>query len=387
MDNSREIITTAVTNTEEKTMGLFQRSAHPRRRMRGAQALLIVLFAGFLLLPGCGKEEQKSASHDMYLYQGSDRNQKLIANAKKEGNLTAYMSMVLKDSGPLIAAFEKKYGIKVASWRAAAGKVAQRAITEARANRYEMDVVEITGPQMESLYRENVLAEFYSPAFKDLPPQVFPKHRHYVADRFNFYVMAYNTKLVKPNEVPNSYEDLLDPKWHGKLGMERASVEWFAAVAKDMGEEKGLAYFNKLAELKPLIYTGHHFIAENVANGEVPIALNIFNHAAENLKRKGANIAWKALSPTFGEEGAIGVALHAPHPHAALLFADFILSREGQEIIKERGRVPASLVVDTPLNKFQYQVMDPTVILDEWDKWDKLWSGLFLGGEVLKKAE
>ena len=368
-------------------MGLFQRSAYPVRRMRGAQALLIVLLAGVVLLPGCGKEKQKSASRDIYLYQGPDRNQKLIANAKKEGNLTAYMSMVVKDSGPLIAAFEKKYGIKVSSWRAASGKVAQRAIVEARANRHEMDVVEITGPQMESLYRENVLAQFYSPAFKDLPPQVFPKHKHYVADRFNFYVMAYNTKLVKPIDVPKSYENLLNPKWRGKLAMERASIEWFAAVAKNMGEGKGLAYFKKLAELKPLVYTGHHLLAENVASGEVPIALNIFNHAAENLKRKGADIAWKALSPTFGEEGAIGIAKLAPHPHAALLFADFILSREGQEIIKERGRVPASLAVDTPLNKFQYQVMDPAVILDEWDKWDKLWSGLFLGGEIVKKAD
>jgi iron(III) transport system substrate-binding protein len=368
-------------------MGLFQRSAHPGCRMSGAQALLMVLLVSTALLSGCGKQEQKATTRDIYLYQGPDRDQKLIANAKKEGALTAYMSMVLKDSLPLMAAFEKKYGIKVSAWRAGSGKVAQRAIIEARANRYEMDVVEITGPQMESLYRERVLEEFYSPAFKDLPPQAFPKHRHYVADRFNFYVMAYNTKLVKPNEVPKSYEDLLNPKWRGKLAIERASVEWFAAVAKNMGEKNGLAYFKKLAELKPLIYTGHHLIAENVANGEVPIALNIFNHAAENLKKKGASIEWKALSPTFGEEGAIGIAKHAPHPHAALLFADFILSREGQEIIKERGRVPVNLAVDTPLNKFQYQVMDPAITLDEWDKWDKLWSGLFLGGEILKKAD
>ena len=368
-------------------MSLFQRSAYSGRQMRGAQALLMVLLVGTALPSGYGKEQQKATSRDIYLYQGPDRDQKLIANAKKEGALTAYMSMVLKDSLPLMAAFEKKYGIKVSAWRAASGKVAQRAIIEARANRYEMDVVEITGPQMESLYRENVLEEFYSPAFKDLPPQVFPKHKHYVADRFNFYVMAYNTKLVKPDEVPTSYEDLLNPKWRGKLAIERASVEWFAAVAKNMGEKNGLAYFKKLAELKPLVYTGHHLIAENVANGEVPIALNIFNHAAENLKKKGASIDWKALSPTFGEEGAIGIAKNAPHPHAALLFADFILSREGQEIIKERGRVPASVAVDTPLNKFPYQVMDPAITLDEWDKWDKLWSGLFLGGEILKKAD
>jgi len=366
-------------------MGLFQRSAQCRRGR--AQALLMVLLAGTVLLSGCGKEQQKAAARDFYLYRGPDRDQKLIANAKKESALTVYMSTVLRDSGPLIAAFEKKYGIKVKFWRAAQDKIVERVLAEARAGRHEVDAVETDGAHMEMLYREKIFEEFYSPAFKDLPPQVFPKHKHYVADRFNFYVMAYNTRLVKPDEVPKSYEDLLNPKWRGKLAIERVSVEWFAAVAKNMGEKNGLAYFRKLAEMKPLIYTGHHLSAENVASGEVPIALNIFNHAAEELKKKGADIEWKALSPTFGESGAIGISRHAAHPHAALLFADFILSREGQKILKERGRVPASLAVDTPLNKFPYQVMDPAITLDEWDKWDKLWSELFLGGEIFKRAE
>ena len=97
-------------------------------------------------------------------------------------------------------------------------------MTEARAGRLAVDAFELNGPEMEALYREGLLEEFYSPHFKSLPPAAFPKHRHYAADRFNFFTIAYNTKLVKPDEVPNSYEDLLHPRWVGKIGIEAATT-------------------------------------------------------------------------------------------------------------------------------------------------------------------
>jgi iron(III) transport system substrate-binding protein len=100
---------------------------------------------------------------------------------------------------------------------------------------------------------------------------------------------------------------------------------------------------------------------------------------------KGAPVKWKAIQPTFGRPNAIGVARRAPHPHAAMTFVDFMLSKEGQTILKERNRVPASLSVDTHLNKFPFQMIDPVITLDENDKWEKLWSELFLKGKKLEK--
>ena len=100
---------------------------------------------------------------------------------------------------------------------------------------------------------------------------------------------------------------------------------------------------------------------------------------------KGAPVKWKAIRPTFGRPNAIGVAKRAPHPHAGLLFADFMLSKEGQTILKERNRVPASLSVDTHLNKFPFQMIDPVITLDEDAKWEKLWSDLFLKGRKIEK--
>ncbi len=341
-----------------------------------------------IIAVGCGKEqEEKLTNKDIYLYQGSDRDEKLIANAKKEGAVNIYTSMQERDLSPLTEAFERKYGIKTRNWRASPEKVVQRVGIEEKADRYEVDVVEMRGQEMEMLYRQDFLEEFYSSQFRDIAPEAFPKHKHYVPDRLNLFVMAYNTKLVKPGQVPNSYEDLLNPKWRGKISMDSGDVEWFAAVIKGMGEAKGLDYFKKLAKLKPSMRNGHTLLAEMTASGEVPIALNAYNYSVEKLKQKEEAIDWKPLQPAFGQPGVIGLMKNAPHPYAALLFTDFILSKEGQEIIKERGRAPISRAVDTPLTKFKYQLIDSAIVLDERDKWDKLWSDLFLGGKAVQKEE
>jgi iron(III) transport system substrate-binding protein len=185
--------------------------------------------------------------------------------------------------------------------------------------------------------------------------------------------------------VPNSYEDLLDPRWVGKLGIEASDTDWFGSVVKYMGEDKGLAFFRKLAQMRPQIRTGHTLMAELVSSGEIPIAATIYNHNAERLLVNGAPIKWKALTPTFGRPNAVAVAKRAERPHAALLFADFMLSLEGQRLIKERNRVPASDKVDSNLNDFPYQMIDPVVVIDEAEKWQKIWSQLFLSGRAIKR--
>src|ERR687891_2157030 len=180
--------------------------------------MLIRLLAVALM---CAALPALAQSHRaLYMYQGADRDQRVIEGAKKEKQVVVYTSLNTKDSIPITQAFEKKYGVKVELWRSSSEKVLQRALTEARAGRYAVDAFELNGPEMEALYREGLLEEFYSPHFKSLPPAAFPKHRHYAADRFNFFTIAYNTKLVKPNEVPNTYEDLAHPRWTGKIGIE-----------------------------------------------------------------------------------------------------------------------------------------------------------------------
>jgi len=353
-----------------------------RRRRIVAGALGAAVWPGFALAQG----KDAAKNREIYLYKGADREKKILEGARKEREVVVYTSLNLKDSVPIVEVFEKKYGgVKVQLWRSSSEKVLQRAIAEARAGRFSCDILETNGPEMEAMHREQLLEEFFSPHFKDLPPAAFPKHRHYVADRFNFFTVAYSTNLVKADEVPNSYEDLLRPGFAGRVGIEAGDADWFGAMVKAMGEEKGLAFFRKLAAAKPEIRTGHTLMAELVASGEIPLAATIYNHNAERLVVKGAPIRWKALKPTFGRPNAIGVARRAPHPYAALLFADFMLSLEGQTILKERNRVPSSRAVDTHLNKFPFEMIDPVITLDEADRWEKLWSDLFLKGQKIQK--
>ncbi len=316
----------------------------------------------------------------IYMYQGADREARLAVEAKKEGRVVMYTSLNLKDSVPITEAFETKTGVKVELWRASSENVLQRGVTEARAGRFAPDIFETNGPEMEALYREKLMEEFYSPYFRDLPPAAFPSHRHYVADRFNFFTIGYNTSLVKPGQVPKSYEDLAGTQWSGRVGIEDGDVDWFGAMVKSMGEQKGLDFFRRLARNKPQMRHGHTLMAELVASGEIPLAATIYNHNIERLKVKGAPVDWKALDPTFGRPNAIGVARRAPHPHAALAFADFMLSPEGQELIKKRNRVPSSRAVKTRLNDFPYRMIDPVITLDEDVKWEKIWTELFLNG-------
>ena len=346
---------------------------------------LLLASVGSLAAPAVLSQDVAVRNSAIYLYKGADRDARLLEGAKKEGQVAIYTSLNTKDSGPITEAFEKKFGVKTLLWRSSSEKVLQRAVTEARAGRHACDVLETNGPEMEAMQREKLMTEFYSPHFKDLPPGAFMKHRQYVADRFNFFTIGYNTNLVKPDEVPNSYLDLLHPRFVGKIGIEASDTDWFAAIVKHMGEEKGLAFFKKLAESKPQMRSGHTLMAELVSSGEIPIAATIYNHNIERLTVKGAPVKWKALTPTFGRPNGIGVVARAANPHAALLFTDFMLSPQGQQLLKERNRVPASTAVDTNLNKFPFEMIDPVITLDEADKWEKLLSNLFLKGQKVQK--
>jgi iron(III) transport system substrate-binding protein len=327
----------------------------------------------------------QSPHRDLYLYKGPDRDQRVLEGARKEQKAVVYTSLNLKDSVPIVQAFKKKYGVEIELWRSSSEKVLQRALTEARAGRFAVDAFELNGPELEALYREGLLEEFWSPQLANIPAQAIPKHRHYVADRLNFFTIAYNTNLVKPDEVPGSYEDLLNPRWSGRLGIEASEVDWFGSMVKAMGEAKGLEFFRRLARQKPQIRTGHTLMGELVASGEIPLAASIYNHNAERLVVAGAPIRWKALSPTFGRPNGVAMAKRAERPYAALLFADFMLSLEGQRLIKQRNRVPASDKVDSSLNDFPYQMIDPAVVIDEAEKWEKLWSEIFLKGQAVKR--
>ena len=318
------------------------------------------------------------ASEAVYRYRGADRDARLLENARKEGSVVLYTSLAPTESGPLGQAFEKKTGVKVEIFRTISEKVVQRALTEARAKRFAFDVVETNGPEMEIMAREQIFSDFHSPYLADLPPNAIPKHRQWIPDRVNFFVVAFNTAKVRREELPKTYQGFLDARWKGRIGLEATDAEWMATLVKLWGEAAGMGYFRQLAEMKPDVRKGHVLLAELIAAGEIPVGLTVYNSNAESLKRRGAPIDWLPVEPVVGRPQGIGVARNAPHPHAALLFADFVLSPEGQELLNSMGRVPVSTKVKTDLNRFPYTMVDPVTVLDEQEKWNKLWEGLFI---------
>jgi len=301
----------------------------------------------------------------------------LGAPAAQEKTVVLYTSLAPTESRPLAQAFEKKTGIKVELWRALSENVLQRALSEARARRYAVDVVETNGPEMEVLAREQVLAELRSPHLADIPPAAIPRHRQWIPDRLNFFVVGFNTTKVRRDELPQDYRGFLDPKWKGRLGLEATDYEWMATLVKLWGEREGMEFFRKLADMRPDVRKGHVLLAELIAAGEIPAGLGVYHGNAESFKRKGAPIDWVAVSPLVARPQGIGIARNAPHAAAAQALVDYVLSPEGQRLYESMGRTPVSTKVASPMSRFEYTLVDPATVLDEQDKWTREWDKLF----------
>jgi iron(III) transport system substrate-binding protein len=342
-------------------------------------ASFLVVFCAVVVSCATNARAQTTAdSSDIYMYAGADRMERLAAKARQEGTLTLYTSMATTESGPLAAAFQRKYGIKVQLWRALSEEVLQRAVAEARGRRHIMDVVETNAPEVEALAREQVVAQFDSPHIADLPAWAVPAHRRWFSDRANVWVVGYNTGKVKREELPPTLEGFAEPTWKGRLSLEATDADWMYGVVNFVGEERGLDLFRRLAALRPQMRKGHVLVAQLVAAGELPVCLTIYSGNADSIKAKGGPIDWRAVEPVIGRPQAIAVAKNAPHPAAALLFADFVLSPEGMKLLNDLGRVPSSRTQKTLLDEYRHAMIDPIQWIDAAPKWEKLWNELFL---------
>jgi iron(III) transport system substrate-binding protein len=310
-------------------------------------------------------------------YSGADRAQRVIDGAKKEGALTLYSSGTHEDIGSVIYAFEKKYGLPVRFWRGSSEDILRRTMTEARASRFEVDVVDTAGPEMEAMQREKLLHEITSPVFAELMAQAVAPRRAWVMSRLNVFTAAANTNMVSAADAPRSYHDLTDRGWKGRLGIEADDVGWFLTVLGIIGEEKGLELFRGIVAKNGMsVRKGHTLLANLVAAGEVPLALTLYGYRVEAMKKAGAPIAPVTLAPVVALPNATAVFRRAPHPHAAVLFVDFFLS-EGQRILAARGNVPTNKSVKPPP---EVTLVDSAKLLDEGEKWTKLFNETFAPG-------
>ena len=267
----------------------------------------------------------------------------LVEKAKEEGKLVAYLAMNAADAVTVQATFEKKFPqIKVDLVRAGAPAMLQRVLTEYRGGKIFADVVLGFGFIHYELGQLKLLARYESPERPNYVAQFKDKDGFWTNVIPIVHTIAYNPKMLQPAELPVRYTDLLLPKWKGKAGMNSNNIMFLAAMMTHFGKEDGMDFLQKLAAQAPQVRGGGTLLTTLVAAGEFPLAFSINENNVENFKLKGAPIDWvRVADPLYGELVPIGIMAGAPHPNAARLFVDYTLSKEGQELFRNLGKVPA----------------------------------------------
>jgi iron(III) transport system substrate-binding protein len=314
------------------------------------------------------------------------RRETLIEGAKKEAKLQIYALLAVADQTQIIERFKAKYPfIDVALYRATSERMYTRIETEARANAHLVDVIGEAGFQMYQLLKRGLIGKYDSPERKAYDPAFKDKEGLWTAYYLNPTVTAYNTKQVTHQESAKDYGDLLDPKWRGKLVMEDEEIEWFATMMSFWGEEKGTAYMQKLAAQKFIFRHGHTLMSQLVAAGEYPGAVFVYGPQTQFFKAAGAPIDWNAPNPTVTGVNLMGVAAHAPHPNAARLYIDHMLSEEIQRdyIVGKFFKFSARQgMKNATQQKFANVKMIPVDITqaEHLEKHEKRYREIFLGG-------
>ena len=310
--------------------------------------------------------------------QGEARTRALVEGARKEGELMVYHSTQTEDLKPVFDAFTKKYGVTVKDWRSSSENIVQRVISQTRAGRLEVDLIENNSPEMEALRRENMLRRMNSPHFADMRPGTLGSHHTYATSTLDVFVAAYNTERVSKDELPRTYLDLLNPRWKDRLGIEAEDQAWYGTLLSTLGDDKAPKLFRDIVAANGVsVRKGHTLLANLVASGEIALALTVYSYKPQQLKEKGAKIEWLALPPAVAQLHAVAVHAKAPHPHAAALLYDFFLG-EGQAILAARNFVPSSSKVPSPLGDTPIRAIDPAEAIDKQDAWLKAFQETFI---------
>jgi iron(III) transport system substrate-binding protein len=317
------------------------------------------------------------------LYLGVDREKILIEGAKKEGMFTLYGSHTWYRT--MANQFEKKYPfIKVTEYRTDGRTLIKRALEEIRAGQYIADVIATTGEQMDLMKREGVFLEHHVPDALHYPEEVRIKGKNgffYVGHYETYASLGFNTALIPPAEAPKTMQDLLNPKWKGKMSIVSTTTgtRWIGNTVETLGRE----YLEKIAEQDVKVQNmSGAALAGLVVSGEVPLSPTIFDANITQARQKGAPVDWRPLEPVVTTVAYSGLTMKAPHPHAALLFLDWLHSKEGQQMILKGGLWSPREDIGSLTQKFKKSYIDEKYSVEEAEKkyaeWDKLMQQLFI---------
>ena len=342
--------------------------------MRRVHRMLWALPAAFLCHGEWAAYAQDSAAPSWLMPE-------ILADARAESALTVYSSMNEQEGLPLWQIFEDATGVKVSYVRSSDSVILARIGMENRARTRSWDIAVTTTVNRLPI---DTLVQFDPPQAQNLIAQARDPARRWYGIYANYNTPAYNTNLVRKSELPRSYEEFLDRRqWAGKIALDDTDDEWLSAVITYYGEERGKKLLQDIvAVLKPVMVDGHLALARSVGAGEYWLALNNYASLTLNVRLSGAPIDFWALDPVALFFGSVGVNAQAPHPKAALLAANFILSREAQLFLTKRGRMPTR--PDVPVNPpgvtetlLGRKVIAAVFAGEEQKKWQGLFKQIF----------
>lgn len=274
-----------------------------------------------------------AAVADIANYRKSDRQKILEDGARREGQLLWYTSLIIKDRArPQVDAFRKRYPfINVDIIRLDSAQMITRVAEEYKAGRHDVDFFEASFPAMVHMRLEKILQPFWSPQLDGIPKEYIAPDRSFAGDRMNPLGLAYNTNRISKDQAPRTFEDLLTPKWKSQISTQDTSqaTQYMGAVLIT----KGLEYVKRLAQQDVTVYSmSSRAVVNLVVSGEAVMTLPASVGHVMLDKQKAAPVEWVALEPVPTAQGYVALASKPPHPHAAMLFIDFLLSEEGQQI-------------------------------------------------------
>lgn len=273
--------------------------------------------------------------------------------AKREGTVTVYSSFNIDEFDKIYPLFQDRYGIKVEHIRATGETILQRLVTEARAGRVVADLYETNSFEVFNAIQENLLEAWMPPNAAVFPDDLKDDQGFWVSTRQNIDGIAWNTNLVQPNEAPQSYEDMTDPRWRGRMLVERDDTEMFVGLIQgkfggDMARAR--QWLEGVAANQPQLNRGHTETTELLVAGGGAVFLGVYAHRVETMKARRAPIEWMQ---TEGVQllQAGGITRGAPHPNAAKLFWNWFVGEEAQQAISAVGRIPSrpGVALEAPL--------------------------------------
>jgi iron(III) transport system substrate-binding protein len=275
-----------------------------------------------------------------------------------------YAATRVSQTRAILNSFRKHYPfIKTYSYRASGFRLVSKVLTEARAGRYEPDLIEASAHVSYELVKAGLTWRYVSPERKHVRREFMDKDGVWTGLMYIRVALGYNTDLVKDEDVPLTYLDLLDPKWKGKVSIDSQDTDVLSAFIDAWGEDRAFRFFRGLARNQVSVRRSRSLQAQLLAAGEFHIAAFLHGNTPAEMKRKGAPIQIVMLEPYIAKVGAIYLAKNSAHPHAALLLYDYLLSEEIQKLVAEkfgRGAVRAGMVGRYPeLERDSYQIVNP----------------------------